>query len=347
MKPVISIWGFGPIYRRRVKLNILEAVNSGFDDIMDYVILTDYPDDFTDFAKENKCVKAVIDVHHERSLHPWSKDLEYIPPSFNDEKAYAQEYKQAMSEGKFFNYSLHRFSFPMIAALGYNKIVFMDGDVKIKYDQIGKNITKEEFWAAFDTPPNTMKGCVAESIKFEPQVDGSTKFITSMGVGSCQSRNALQLANVLVYEAMGKYGPGKEYTHIVDQLDVCEGPFRYYHFESSDKVHDYFNVWNDNIRICLSNQIFRNAQMCGGYMLCDYIPVAATNYFFGIKVLNFPNTVYQRQIMYEDRVFIPPRAAGLSENFQEALTQEEFMSVNKDIITRLKDLKAWPHVEPY
>ena len=346
-KPVISLWGFGPTYRRRVKLNIMEAVKSGFPNLMDYVILTDYPDDFKELSLLTGKIAAVVNVHEIREQFPWSKEFEYIPPSYNDEKKYAEEYRMGMAMEKDFNYSLHRFTFPKIAELGYNKIVFMDADVKIKYDLIGKQFSEEEFWAEFDTRPNTMKGCVKETVCFEPQQDGSVKLKTSMAMGSYQSQIGLQLASVLVREAYRKYGPGEKFAPILDMMDITEGPFRYYHFESPEKVKKYFDVWNDNIQMTTENRLYRNCNLCGGYMLCDYIPVAAANIYNSIAVEHFPNKVYQRQIWYEDRCFIPPPAAGFNARFVEAKTQEEFFELNKDLVEKVKSYNAWPHVENY
>ena len=347
MKPVISLWGFGPTYRKRIKLNIMEAIKSGYADLMDYVILTDYPDDFKELGILTGKIVGVVNIHEIREQYPWSKELEFIPSSYNDEAKYAEEYRTAMSQGLDFNYSLHRFSFPKIAELGYNKIVFMDADVKIKYDQIGKNFTEQEFWAEFDTRPNTMKGCVKETVQFIHQEDGSVKFQTSMAMGSYQSKIGLQLASVLVREAYKKYGPGELFAPILDTMDITEGPFRYYHFDTTDKVKKYFNVWNDNIKIATENRLYRNCNLCGGYMLCDYIPVAAANIYHSMTVEHFPNKVYQRQIWYEDRYFIPPAAAGFNTRFTEASTQEEFLEKNKELVDKLKLHKAWPHVEHY
>ena len=113
---------------------------------MDYVILTDYPEDFTEFAEQTGKIKAIVDIHEARQEYEWSKELEVIPSITTDPKQYGEEYKSALSSGRLFSYSLHRFSFPTIAKLGYNKIVFMDGDVKIRYDKIvSGELTEEQF----------------------------------------------------------------------------------------------------------------------------------------------------------------------------------------------------------
>ncbi len=96
----------------------------GYDNIMNYVVLTDYPEDFTEFAEQTGKIKAIIDINKAREPYPWSPELEHIPSASTDEKEYGKQYVKNMSQGKMFSYSLHRFSFPTIAELGYNKIVF-------------------------------------------------------------------------------------------------------------------------------------------------------------------------------------------------------------------------------
>ena len=83
-KPVISLWGLGPSYRRRVKLNILDAMSMGYDNMMDYVVLTDYPEDFTEFAEQTGKIKAIIDINKAREPYPWSQELEHIPSASTD-----------------------------------------------------------------------------------------------------------------------------------------------------------------------------------------------------------------------------------------------------------------------
>jgi hypothetical protein len=342
-KPIVSLWGFGPSYRRRVKLNILNAIDMGYDNMMDYVVLTDYPEDFTEFAKQTGKIKAIIDINKERKKYKWSEELEVIPGASLDAKAYGEEYQSNMSQNKMFSYSLHRFSFPTISKLGYNKIVFMDGDVKLRYDKIvNGEMTEEQFWNEFDTPANSMKGCVAETV----YVDQETRtFVGSNAMGIGQSLLSLQLCSILLDKLNEKY---KTATYpLVTRLPIAEGPFRYYHLESSEKVKELFDVWNECIRIVLSNIHYKNCQQCGGYMLCDYMPVATANLYCRVQVINFPNTVYNRQIHFEDRYFIPPGIPGLGGNFEVGDSVEDFLEKNKDIKKMMDEHKAWPHTEPY
>jgi hypothetical protein len=350
-KPVISIWGFGPSYRNRVKYNITEALNSGYENIMDYVILTDYPEDFDELRSKTDKIKAVVNIHEIREQYEWSKELEYIPPSALDAKKYGDEYKNALSKFKYFSYSVHRFSFPTIASLGYNKVVFMDGDVKIHYDRIGNRISEEDFWNEFITPVNSMKGCVHERISLEhnPYDSSSRSFVLnwSAAMGTSSSLTSLPVCAVGLYHLYEKHGINR--SPIIDSLHITEGPFRYYHFESPAKLLEYFNIWNDSIQFYYGNSNLKLYNQCGGYMLCDYIPVAVTNIYHNIQVLNFPNNVYERQIHYTDRYFLPLSggAPGLGTHFTPGNSEEDFIEKNKELKQILEERNAWPHIEPY
>lgn len=352
-KPIVSLWGLGPSYRKRVKLNILEAMSHGYENMMDYVILTDYPEDFIEFAEQTGKIKAIIDVNEARKDYEWSKELEFIPPSATDPAAYGKEYKEALEQRRYFSYSVHRFTFPTIAKLGYNKIVFMDGDVKLRYDKImSGELTEEQFWEEFNTPVNSMKGCVYEIVAFNKDTYNPTnksfEFITSMAMGISQSFGALQACSLVYRELLNEAGDTSR-SPIIEGLALTEGPFRYYNFESPEKVLSYFETWNKCIYKFYSDYFLQLAQQCGGYMLCDYMPVATTNLFEKILVMHFPNTVYARQIHYTDRYFLPLNggAPGIGTPFEPGETEEDFLEKNKELKQVLEERNSWPHTEPY
>lgn len=351
-KPIVSLWGFGPSYRKRVKLNILDAIEMGYDNMMDYVVLTDMPEDFTEFAEQTGKIKAIVNIHEARQEYEWSKELEFIPSVTTDPKQYGDEYNEALHKRKLFSYSLHRFSFPTIAKLGYTKIVFMDGDVKLRYDKImNGELTEEQFWAEFDSPINSMKGCVYELLGVRPdtynQQQGTFDFKWSMAMGTGQSFGALQACSIVLHELHKIYNVNR--PSIILELPITEGPFRYYNFNSPEKVQEYFETWNECIRLFHSDHFLRNFQQCGGYMTCDYMPVATNNVFHNMQVLNFPNTVYARQIHYTDRYFLPLNggAPGLGTKFIPGESEEDFIEKNKELKQILEDRNAWPHTEPY
>lgn len=351
-KPIVSLWGLGPSYRKRVKLNILEAMSHGYENMMDYVVLTDYPEDFVEFAEQTGKIKAIIDINEARKDYEWSKELEFIPPSATDEVAYGREYNEALSQRKFFSYSVHRFSFPTIAKLGYTKIVFMDGDVKLRYDKImSGELTEEQFWAEFDTPTNSMKGCVYERVGFDmnqfiPERK-AYEFNWSMAIGISQSFGVLQACSLVYRELLKETNDPR--NPVIEEIALTEGPFRYYHFESPEKVQNYFETWNKCIYKFYSDPILANYQQCGGYMICDYMPVATANVFEKMEVLNFPNTVYARQIHFTDRYFLPLTggAPGLGTHFAPGESEEDFLEKNKELKEIMESRNAWPHTEPY
>ena len=65
-----------------------------------------------------------------------------------------------------------------------------------------------------------------------------------------------------------------------------------------------------------------------------------------MQTLNFPNRIYNRRIFYEDRYFLPPMATGLSVHFNHAESLEDFYEKNKELVERIENLNAWPHIEP-
>lgn len=339
-KPIVSIWGIGPSYRLRVKTHIEEAINSGYENIMDFFILTDDISDFNDLLAKTDKIKGIVNIHEERKKSIWP-ETEYIPNHL-DEKEYGNEYRKNLHENKQFCYSLHRYALPKMAELGYNKFVFLDGDVKIKYDKIGIEFSEEEFWKEFDTPSNSMKGCVKESVYID-RATNTFKWAAAMGYDS--SYSGLQVSSIILNKLYENHGI-KHRNPIITNFEITEGPFRYYNFDSPEKVKQYFDIWDETTYYFLSNEHFKGCNRCGGYMLCDYLIYGVTNIFNQIKVLNFPNKVYNRRIFFEDRYFLPPMATGLSINFKHGENLNDFYEKNKELVERIKNNNAWPHVEP-
>ena len=220
-KPIISTWGLGPSYRDRVKHNLLKSLETGYDNTMDYIILTDVPEDFDELRSKTNKIIDVINIHEVRDQYPYSKKIEYIPL---DQENYGKEYRDLMNVGKDFSYALHRFSLPRIAELGYTKFIFQDPDVDIRYDKIiSGEITEELFWEQFNTPENSMKGCHKEHVGIDPGYE--FKIASALGHSS---ESALQLSSILTYELSKKYPTNK--SPLIIKLDITEGPFRYYNF---------------------------------------------------------------------------------------------------------------------
>lgn len=342
IKPIIATWGIGPSYRKRVKNNIIEAINSGYNNIMDYAILTDLPEDFLELSEKTGRIKLISNIHDIRENYKWSVEHEHIPTPLDD-KGYGVEYVENLKKCKLFSYALHRFGLIDLSKKGYTKIVFMDADMKIRYDKIGVDFTEEEFWKEFETEENSMKGCYGEVL----QLNNDLKFTWSRSMGSTASIVALQMSSILVEYLRKIYN--KKINPLITKLPVTEGPFRYYNFNSPEKVMEYFNIWNKSQQITLTDPYFLNTQNIGGYMLCDYITVAATNLICEMKVMHFTNVIYDMELYYEDRYFLPRNIAAITSlPIESAETQEEFFNKNKGVIDKSKELGdgLWPVVDP-
>ena len=333
-KPIVATWGLGPSYRERVKHNFEKSLSMGYSDTMDYIILTDVPSDFDELRSRTNKIIDVVNIHEVRAQYPWSADLEYIP---TNQETYGKDYRDNLSDRNFFSYSLNRFILPRIAELGYTKFVMHDPDADIRYDKIASGeITEQELWDEFDTPVNSMKGCHKEEVSIT--FAGGLNIANAMGPASAAG---LQVSSILMDKLNAKYETNQ--NPVVTKLEITEGPFRYYHFESPEKVKKYFDVWNDCIKFNFENPLLRNCNECGGYMLCDYIPVGTANEYLRIKVLNFDRKYYNIHIYFTDRYFTPK-----SMNFDDgthlvpADTLEEFYEVNARQIEILKSQHQWP-----
>ena len=69
---IISTWGFGPTYRNRIKFQIEEALKSGYNPLMKYIILTDHVNDFAGLDQSMR--DMIVDV----------VDIEDLRKSLND-----------------------------------------------------------------------------------------------------------------------------------------------------------------------------------------------------------------------------------------------------------------------
>lgn len=339
-KPIIATWGVGPSYRRRVKQHILQSVNSGYDNIMDYAILTDLPEDFDEIAKQTGKIKFITNIHDARKNYEWSHKNEYIPTSIDYEN-YAKEYVENHQNDKMFSYALHRFALPDLAKFGYTKILFIDSDMKINYDKIGIEFTEEDFWKEFDTPINSVKGCVAETMG----IINNTNWKESRCMGIYASSIALQTCSIVLYLLEKKFKKNRFY--IPKNFDMTEGPFRYYNFENVEKVIEYFEFWEESQKIIMSDYYMKSSLLCGGYMYCDYTPVACANIYSNLTVENFSNVIYDIEVHYEDRYFLPKGTdATLGLPIKAAKSIDEFFEINKETEEKCKELGVWPNVDP-
>lgn len=339
-KPIIATWGIGPSYRKRVKQHIIDSVESGYDNIMEYSILTDYPEDFDDISKETGKIKFLTNIHEVRKNFQWSIDREHIP-NFLDYENYGKQYVENNRNNKHFSYGLHRYALPDLAAKGYTKILFIDPDMKINYEKINVEFSEEEFWSEFNTPINSVKGCVAETI--------AIKDYSTLQVSRCMGHNisiyALQICTAVLLQLDKIFNENK--FRVLTSFDLTEGPFRFYNFRTSDDVTKYFQYWEESQKIIMTNDELIKYLSCGGYMYCDYLPVACANISLGLSIENFSNIIYDIAVHYEDRYFLPRNTdATLGLPINPAENLDEFLSINKETLETCTKAGAWPNIDP-
>jgi hypothetical protein len=324
---IVSTWGIGPTYRARIKDNILKAIGTGYDKILPYIILTDKPSDFLDLQKETGLIKAIINIHEEREKYSlWSKDKEYIPLLDGDD--YGRDYReQNWKYSKFFSYGLHRFALPTISNLGYNKFLICDSDVDIRYDKImSGETTEKEFWEQFNTPPNTLKGCDYEKV---PLLENN-KY-------NCR---VIFLANII------RYSLGEKFPQYKPNLDCLkpettqtEGPFRYYHLRNSEDVLNYFRLWDEGMRISLSNPQTKSHTNPGAYMSIDNTQFSVACEAMGVNIENFEKFWHTVNVYKKDRHFFPIGHVidvdGEMLSLQPSDNLEEFEIINAKLIKHL------------
>lgn len=339
-KPIIATWGIGPAARRRVKLHISQSISSGYEHIMDYAILTDAPEEFEEIARETGKIKLITDIHEVRKNYEWSIEKEPIS-KYKDYENYAKDWLELFKQNKQFSYALHRYQLPDLAKNGYKKILFIDADMKINYQKIGVDFSEEYFWNEFDTPVNQLKGCIAEKLG----IFNSTEFKWSSCIGSSISAHSLQGVSIFLYLLEQKFKKNKFFIPV--NFSLTEGPFRYYNFESTDKVNEYFEFWEEAQKIALSNPQLTETLGFGGYMNCDYSTVAAANIYSQLTIENFNNIIYDIELHYEDRYFLPRlNTASCGFPIKPANSMDEFFEINKESYEKALEHNVWPNVDP-
>lgn len=337
---IVSTWGIGVSYRKRVIHNIEKAINTGYDKVLPYIILTDKPEEFDGLRKKypDKIID-VVDIKVMREKYsPWSKEFEYISKE-DTEEGYGNDYRESnYHKGKYFSYGLHRFVLPRICELGYNKFLFCDSDTDIRYDKIvNKEISEEDFWKEFDTPVNTMKGCDFE--------------IMSLSHGVWNQQTVI-FGNILRYVLSIKF---PQFNHpnlgiLKTTHTQTEGPFRFYHLKNSKMIKDYFDLWNEATHITMNSPQLKQHINPGMYMYIDNVLVTAANEMLEIKSMGFArsesvNKIHKVNIYKEDRYFFPTGITHTVEgehlSLQPADTIEEFNKINKKLIDFLKSRNDW------
>lgn len=319
---IVGTWGIGPSYRRRVKLSIEEAINSGYDNILPYIILTDQPEYFYELQDKTKKIIDIINIHDVREKYsPWSVDYEYISKEQTEEK-YSEDYNKHRDIGKRFSYGMHRFYLPRISELGYNKFLHCDSDYWIRYDKIVDGSIKEtDFWDEFNTPVNTMKGTGYTVYPFD----------------NPWSQTMINFENIFRFEMKKRY---PEYKHrlyyIFHEFVFTEGPFRYYHIQNKENVLKYFLLWDEITQINLTDSDLVRHSSGSTNVFLDYAIWMVVNEILGIRTINFPFGVHNLRIFWSDRYFDPPPLShmlpdGRKIDIVPGTSREDFLIKNKEL----------------
>lgn len=323
---IVGTWGIGPSNRRRVKLHIEEAIKSGYDNILPYIILTDQPEDFYELQDKTKKIVDIVNIHEIREKYsPWSIEYEYISKEQTEEK-YAEDYIKHRDEGKRFSYGLHRFYLPRISELRYRKFLHCDADYWIRYDKITNGTIKEnEFWDEFHTHPNTMKG------------SGYTIY----NPDGLWTQAMISFQNIFRFEMMRRHPEFRDKLHYVfHQFILTEGPFRYYHFRISEDIFKYFLYWDEITEINLRDNELASHSSGASNMFLDYAIWMVVNEMLRIKTIDFPFGVYNLRTFWSDRYFDPTALQytmedGTTIHVKSGKTKKEFMEINKELIEKL------------
>ena len=349
---VIATWGFGPTYRNRVKEQIKEARDCGYDKVMKYLILTDLVSDFDDIDQSLKdLIVDIVDIEILRKDDEFSKKYEPIPEEKLSDEIYAKQLRYQSDILQLLpSYGLQRYSLKRLAELGITKFLFMDSDVQIPYEYIKSGrVTEEEFWSHYEIPKNTIKGSGFETIKYG-FLDENLKmeFIYGRTIGSNDSMKVFQSCTAVAYKYFEEIGKLEDFR-IIQELSTLEGCFRLYNFESVEKLNEFFTAYNHLYKIFLSNRQLNSTNLCGNYMLCDVVPLALTSLLQNIKLIHFPGTMYVLRVFFADRFWGPPwyytpHCNGKEMNLLPAKSEKEFLEINSELIECMKCTRQWPNL---
>lgn len=347
---VIVTWGFGPTYRERIKYQIDESSKIGYNRIMKYFILTDKVEDFTGLDKNiQDLIVGVVDIEELRKDDEFSKKYEPLPEEKDNDELYAKQLRYNSDEKKLLlSYGLKRYVFKALAERNITKFLYMDSDIQLFYEHIvSGRLSEEEFWGHFDIPLNCIKGCGSEKLYFTG-MDANQKidFVWSKTAGAHDSVRALQACSIVANQYYNEVGQPQKFE-ILTELPILEGPVRLYNFEHSEKLLQYFNTLNHIYRLFLETPQLYNTNLCGGYILCDYLPLSLVNLIENISNEHFPGYVFQFRVFYEDRFWgVPwhfdPDCNGKELYLISAKNKTEFLEINTELINCMRGKKQWP-----
>ena len=350
---VIATWGFGPTYRDRVKYNIQEAYSSGYTKLMKFVILTDYVEDFSNMAPELKnLIVGVHDINELRKDDTFSFEFEPIPVNVTNDEEYAKEWRELCDKNfKLMSYSLKRYLLKAIyETTNYTKILMIDSDVELPYNRlVSGQLDEKQFWAHLHTPVNTLRGCGYEEfnlINIPPE--NRLELIWSKSVGYADSKKAIQSMSIVMYNYYKQHNRLNEFF-IRNNFPIVEGPLRFFNFSDRNKLIQFFNTLNDVTKLFLEHPQLYSTNRCGGYILCDYLPLSLALIIDDVKSFHFSGRMYHFRTFHEDRFFGPSwfeyhDCNGKNLHLKQAKNRKEFLEINEEIIECMKKTNQWPSI---
>ena len=352
-KIVIATWGMGPTYRDRIKYNIQEAYESGYGKLMKFAILTDYTEDFINLEPHiQDLIIGVYDINEIRKNDEFSFEFEPIPKNVIDDEQYANEWRYFCdNENKLMSYALKRYLLKAIAdTTDYVKVFMIDSDVELPYKRlVSGQLSEQEFWEQFNTPENTIRGCGYEELKIvSMESENRLEFIYGRSVGSHDSVRALQASTVVAYNYF-KQGNRLQDFRIIEKLSILEGPVRFFNFSNKEKMLSFFDTFNQVTKLFLQDKQLYSCNVCGGYILCDYLTLALAMLLENVKSFHFSGKMFQYRVFHEDRFFGPSwyenhDCNGKKLHLLQARSKKEFLEINEELISCMKKINQWPSI---
>lgn len=214
---ILSTWALGPTFRKQLKDNIFKLLE--YEEMFKFVILTDYVADFLDIMLlSGKCL-AVLDINEQRRGNTWSFENEPIAEGITDEE-YTKNFRNLISQGKGFSYSLHRFSLKWILNEGYTKVLFIDPDVHLQLSRDGSSLQEFVNWYLPDYPNSVIGG----------------------GMSIVSSQLNIDYFNYLCQEL-------DMYVPMPERFSYTDGPIRFWNFKSSRAFKIFLNVWDKGLEM--------------------------------------------------------------------------------------------------
>jgi hypothetical protein len=217
---LLTYWPIGPTFKDRVKSNLKMFDSYKFFDVL---ILTDDPEYFSDINYPNV---NIIDLNYYRNIHPEFNEFVHIPEEKKDSSLYKQQFYDLISLRKRFSINVQRFSLLYENIDKYDAISILDCDMVPVY-------TEQEFTDFQHYVKNIMP-------------------VNSISTNrSYYTWNTEQ--NLLLLDRYSK-----ELNKNIDinyPIEGCDGLFKLYKFENSDKIKEFFNTWNYILLDSFKNQI--------------------------------------------------------------------------------------------